>query len=256
MVDDSQTGRHVALITGASYGLGAEIAKTLARDGFDVAVTELNADDLTDTVAAIEATAGARAAAIALDLRSMESIETTITETIDTFGRIDVLVNNAGILLIKPALEVTADEFSQVMAVNVTGSYLMAQHVARHLIEAGRSGCIINIASTFTVIGAANVSAYGISKAAIGGITRHLAVEWAPYGIRVNAVAPGSVKTKLRAEIMAADPARTEANLAKIPMQRLGTPEDMAGAVSYLASPAAAYVNGHVLSVDGGLTIS
>ena len=250
-----KSDRRVALVTGASYGLGAEIAKTLARDGFDVAVTELNADDLTDTVAAIEEE-GARAAAIALDLRSTESIEAAVAEAIGTLGRIAVLVNNAGILLVKPALEVTPDEFSQVMAVNVTGSYLMAQQVARHLVDTGRPGCIINIASTFTVIGAANVSPYGISKAAVGGITRHLAVEWARYGIRVNAVAPGSVKTKLRAEIMAANPARAEANLAKIPMQRFGTPEDMAGAVSFLASPAAAYVNGHILAVDGGLTIS
>ena len=250
-----QSDRRVALVTGASYGLGAEIAKTLARDGIDVAVTELNADDLVDTVASIEGE-GARAAAIALDLRSTESIEAAVAEAIGTLGRIDVLVNNAGILLVKPALEVTPDEFSQVMAVNVTGSYLMAQQVARHLVDTGRPGCIINIASTFTVIGAANVSPYGISKAAVGGITRHLAVEWAQYGIRVNAVAPGSVKTKIRAEIMAADPARAEANMAKIPMRRWGTPEDMAGAVSYLASPAAAYVNGHILSVDGGLTIS
>ena len=252
---EGQTDRPVALVTGASYGLGAEIAKTLARDGFDVAVTELEPDYLGNTVAAIEGE-GARAIAIELDLRSMESIESTVAETIDTLGRIDVLVNNAGRLLVKPALEITPDEWNQVISVNVTGSFFMAQRVAQHLVDTERPGSIINIASTFTVIGAPNVSAYGISKAAVGGITRHLAVEWAPYGIRVNAVAPGSVKTKIRAEIMAANPERAEANLAKIPMQRWGTPEDMAGAVSYLASPAAAYVNGHVLAVDGGLTIS
>ncbi|MDH3739279.1 MAG: glucose 1-dehydrogenase [Alphaproteobacteria bacterium] len=255
MVDDNQSNRRVALVTGASYGLGAEIAKTLARDGFDVAVTELNADDLADTVAAIEAE-GARAAAIALDLRSMASLENAVVETIERLGQVDVLVNNAGRLLVKPALEVEPDEFSDVMAINVNGSYFMAQHVARHLVETERSGCIINLASTFTMMGAANVSPYGISKAAVGGITRHLAVEWAQYGIRVNAVAPGSVETKIRAALLAADPVRRETNMAKVPMKRFGTPEDMAGAVSYLASPAAAYVNGHVLTVDGGLTIS
>ena len=255
MADDSTSSRPVALVTGASYGLGAAIAKTLARDGFDVAVTELDADDLADTVAAIEAEGG-RAAAIALDLRSMENIGTAVAETIEQLGQIDVLVNNAGRLLVKPALEVEPDEFSDVMAVNVTGSYFMAQHVARHLVDTGRPGCIINLASTFTLMGAPNVSPYGISKAAVGGITRHLAVEWAQYGIRVNAVAPGSVETKIRAALLAADPARRAANMAKIPMGRFGTPEDMAGAVSYLASPAAAYVSGHVLSVDGGLTIS
>ena len=255
MVDDSDTDRRVALVTGASYGLGAEIARTLASDGLDVAVTELNADDLADTVASIEAE-GARAAAITLDLRSMESIENAVAETIERLGRVDVLVNNAGHLLVKPALEVEPEEFSQIMAINVTGSYFMAQHVARHLVDSARPGCIINLASTFTMMGAPNVSPYGISKAAVGGITRHLAVEWAQYNIRVNAVAPGSVETKIRAALLAADPVRREANIAKVPMGRFGTPEDMAGAVSYLASPAAAYVNGHVLAVDGGLTIS
>jgi 2-deoxy-D-gluconate 3-dehydrogenase len=250
-----QSDRPVALVTGASYGLGAEIAKTLARDGFNVAATELNTGDLADTVASIEGE-GAQALPIALDVCSMESIDNAVAETVGALGPIDVLVNNAGRLLVKPALEIELDEWNQVMTVNVTGTYFMSQRVARHMVDAGRHGCIINIASTFTVMGAPNVSAYGISKAAVGGITRHLAVEWAPYGIRVNAVAPGSVKTKLRAELMERDPARAEAKLAQIPMKRWGSPEDMASAVSYLASSGAAYVNGHTLAVDGGLTIS
>lgn len=252
---EQTSGRRVALVTGASYGLGAEIAKTLARDGFDVAATELNTDDLADTIAGIEGH-GARATAVALDVRSLDNIDAAVAQTVETLGPIDVLVNNAGRLLVKPALEIELDEWNQVLSVNVTGCYFMSQHVARTMVDGGRHGCIINIASTFTVMGAPNVSAYGISKAAVGGITRHLAVEWAPYGIRVNAVAPGSVKTKLRAEIMERDPDRAAANLAKIPMKRWGAPEDMANAVSYLASPGAGYVNGHVLVVDGGLTIS
>ncbi len=255
MADKSQADRRVALVTGASYGLGAAIAKMLAHDGFDVAVTELNADDLADTVAAIEGE-GAQAVAIALDVRSMESIENAIAATIDGLGQIDVLVNNAGRLLVKPALDIDLEEWNQVMAVNVTGTYFMSQRVAQYMVDADHPGCIINIASTFTVMGAPNVSAYGISKAAVGGITRHLAVEWAQHGIRVNAVAPGSVRTKLRAEILDANPVHAEAKLAEIPMKRWGAPEDMASAVSYLASSGAAYVNGHVLVVDGGLTIS
>ncbi len=250
-----QSDRPVALVTGASYGLGAEIARTLARDGFDVAVTELNKDDLAGTVASVEVE-GARALAVTLDVCSMESIDNAVAETNGAFGQIDVLVNNAGRLLMKPALEIKLNEWKQVMEVNVTGTYFMSQCVARRMVDADRPGCIINIASTFTLMGAPNVSAYGISKAAVGGITRHLAVEWAQYGIRVNAVAPGSVKTKFRAEAMERDPARAEANLAKIPMKRWGASEDMAGAVSYLASSGATYVNGHVLVVDGGLTIS
>ena len=251
----SNDPRPVALVTGASYGLGAAIAETLARDGFDVAVTELDPADLSDTLAAIEA-AGGQSFGVALDLRTDASIAAVAASVLARFGRIDLLVNNAAMLLAKPAIDVAAEEFEAVMRVNVTGTYMMTQHVARHLIETGRPGQIINIASTFTTIGATNVSPYGISKAAIGGMTRHLAAEWAPNGIRVNAVAPGTSMTKLRAEIMENDPARRDAGLAKIPLGRFTEPEDIAGAVSYLASPAAAYVTGHILAVDGGMTVT
>ncbi|MDA0785767.1 MAG: glucose 1-dehydrogenase [Proteobacteria bacterium] len=251
----SNDPRPVALVTGASYGLGAAIAAKLAGDGFDVAVTELDPADLADTLAAIEA-AGGQGQGVALDLRSDDSIATATNAVLEKFGRIDLLVNNAAMLLAKPALDVAADEFEAVMRINVTGTYMMTQAVARHLIEAGRPGQIINIASTFTTVGAVNVSPYGISKAAIGGLVRHLAAEWAPHDIRVNAVAPGTSMTRLRAEIMEKDPARRDAGLAKIPLGRFTEPADIAGAVSYLASPAAAYVTGHVLAVDGGMTVT
>tara|TARA_R110002110_G_scaffold415612_1_gene651515 strand:- start:71689 stop:72447 length:759 start_codon:yes stop_codon:yes gene_type:complete len=251
----SNDPRPVALVTGASYGLGAAIAEKLAGDGFDVAVTELGPADLSDTLAAIEA-AGGQSLGVALDLKSDESIANAASAVLAEFGRIDLLVNNAAMLLAKPALDVAADEFEAVMRINVTGTYMMTQHVARHLIEAGRPGQIINIASTFTTVGAVNVSPYGISKAAIGGLVRHLAAEWAPHNIRVNAVAPGTSMTKLRAEIFDNDQARRDAGLSKIPLGRFTEPEDIAGAVSYLASPAAAYVTGHVLAVDGGMTVT
>lgn len=247
--------RPVALVTGASYGLGAAIAARLAGDGFDVAVTELDPADLADTRAAIEA-AGGGSEGVALDLRSDASIAAAVNAVLDRFGRIDLLVNNAAMLVAKPALDVAAAEFEAVTRINVTGTFLMTQHVGRHLIESGRPGQIINIASTFTTVGAVNVSPYGISKAAIGGLTRHLAAEWAPHDIRVNAVAPGTSMTKLRAEIFDNDDARREAGLSKIPLGRFTDPEDIAGAVSYLASPAAAYVTGHILAVDGGMTVT
>ena len=251
----SNDPRPVALVTGASYGLGAAVAARLAGDGFDVAVTELDPADLSETLAAIEE-AGGQSLGVALDLRSDTSIADAANAVLEKFGRMDLLVNNAAMLLAKPALDVAADEFEAVMRINVTGTYMMTQQVARHLIEAGRPGQIINIASTFTTVGAVNVSPYGISKAAIGGLTRHLAAEWAPHNIRVNAVAPGTSMTKLRAEIFDNDRARRDAGLSKIPLGRFTEPEDIAGAVSYLASPAAAYVTGHVLAVDGGMTVT
>ena len=251
----SNDPRPVALVTGASYGLGAAVAARLAGDGFDVAVTELDPADLSETLAAIEE-AGGQSLGVALDLRSDTSIADAANAVLEKFGRVDLLVNNAAMLLAKPALDVAADEFEAVMRINVTGTYMMTQHVARHLIEEGCAGQIINIASTFTTVGAVNVSPYGISKAAIGGLTRHLAAEWAPHNIRVNAVAPGTSMTKLRAEIFDNDRARRDAGLSKIPLGRFTEPEDIAGAVSYLASPAAAYVTGHVLAVDGGMTVT
>src|SRR3546814_5076470 len=161
----------------------------------DVAVTDLKTETLAETLGAITGH-GRKGAAIALDVRSIESIDAAIAETVATFGRIDVLVNNAGVPLSKPALEVEPGEFDNVQAINVRGCYFMCQRFARHVVETGRRGHIVNLASTFAVIGVPGVSTYGISKAAVAGITRHLAAEWAQHGIRVNAVGPGAVETK------------------------------------------------------------
>ena len=245
----------IALVTGSSSGIGFETSLALARNGFHTFASMRDVGKCEEIKQTIEKE-DLSVEILELDVDKEESVDLAIKTILEKKDRIDVLVNNAGLLIAKPALEVTLDDWDQVMSINVRGCYFMSQYVARHLIEEGRSGSIINIASTFTVIGTPNVSPYGVSKAAVGGITRHLAVEWAKYGIRVNAVAPGTVETKLRAKILAADPERRATNMAKIPMGRFGTPEDMAGAVSYLASPSSSYVNGHVLTVDGGLTIS
>lgn len=255
MTPTTAAARKVALVTGAAYGLGAACAERLAADGYDIAVTELAVDDLAITCQAVAAH-GARAQAIELDVRSIDAIDACIAAALATFGRIDILVNNAGIPLSKPALEVEPDEFDQVQAVNVRGAYFMAQRFARQLVAREARGAIVNVASTFAVIGVPGVSAYGISKSAVAGMTRHLAAEWAQYGIRVNAVAPGAVETRLRAAHFAANPSWREWNLGRIPAGRFGIPEDTAAAVAYLASEASDYVNGHLLVVDGALTIT
>jgi NAD(P)-dependent dehydrogenase (short-subunit alcohol dehydrogenase family) len=178
------------------------------------------------------------------------------TETIiAALGGLDVLVNNGGANLRKAATEVTAQEWDAVMDVNLRGTFFVTQQTGRHLIAAGRGGSIVNIASSYALVGAAERSTYGISKAALVGMTRMLAVEWAPHNIRVNAIAPGRLVTASpsRAE-KGADPAYMEAMLKRIPLHRLASVEEVAAAAAYLASPAAASMTGQVLVLDGGLT--
>ena len=250
----NSAAKRVAFVTGASYGIGAATALALARDGFDVAVSATRIENLADTMTKLEV-ARAPALAVALDLRSQASIEHAIEVVIGGFGRIDVLVNNAGTVLSKPALEITNAEWDSLMSTNLTGTFFMSQQMGRHLIGSGRPGCIISITSTHGVVGTAERSAYGISKAALIHMSRMLAIEWAEHGIRVNTIAPGRLDTPspLRAA-SAADPKYVEAKLDRIPLHRFCTAEEVAAAVSYLASPHAEYITGHTLMLDGGLT--
>lgn len=245
--------RRTALVTGASYGIGAAIAIALARDGYDVAVTELKADALGDTLAQIKSH-GVHGVALALDTRSQDSVEACMHDTLNAFGTLDLLVNNAGVLLRKPVIEMTRDEWNTVIDVNLTGTFFMSQQMGRQLIGTKRKGGIISIASTHGIVGIGGISAYGISKAGISQMTRMLAIEWAEHGIRVNAIAPGTTETPTRKKSLGADPARRQMMIERIPFKRFCTEADVAGLASYLASPAAAYITGQTMLVDGGLT--
>jgi NAD(P)-dependent dehydrogenase (short-subunit alcohol dehydrogenase family) len=246
--------KRTALVTGASYGVGAATALALAREGFDVAVTATKLDNLAATMKALGA-AGARALPLVLDLRAQASIEQATADAITTFGGLDVLVNNAGANVRRLAVDVTAQDWDAVMAVNIRGTFLLTQQVGRHVIAAGSGGCVVNIASTHALAGTAKRSTYGISKAALVGMTRMLAVEWAEYGIRVNAIAPGRLETPSpsRAE-KGADRGYMDAMLERIPLHRLASAEEVAATVAYLVSPAAASMTGQVMVLDGGLT--
>ena len=254
MPEQKSTDRRAAFVTGASYGIGAATALALARDGFDVAVSATRVENLSNVVTKLEAM-GTRVVPVALDLRAQSSIELATAQVIKAVGRVDVLVNNAGVTLRKAALDVTPEEWDAVIRTNLTGTFFMTQQVARHLVGSGRPGCIISIASTHGLVGLATRSAYGISKAAIIHMTRMLAIEWADHGIRVNAIAPGRVETGSPARAASlADPKYREAMLNRVPLHCFCTSEEVAGAASYLASPQAAYITGQTLILDGGLT--
>jgi NAD(P)-dependent dehydrogenase (short-subunit alcohol dehydrogenase family) len=244
--------RRTAFVTGAAQGIGAAIAIALARDRFDVAVSSRETKKLAEVVRQIEKHGG-RAAQVALDLRSQQSIEKAMVEVVRNFGQLEVLVNNAGLALKKPAVEVTAADWNALIETNLTGTFFLTQQIGKHLIATKKHGCIISIASTHAVVGMAQRSVYGISKAAILQMTRALAIEWAEHGIRVNAVAPGRVETPSRAGSFA-DPSYLESALSRIPTGRLGKAEEIAAAVTYLASPLAEYITGQTLFLDGGLT--
>jgi len=239
-------------VTGASQGIGATIAVALARDGFDVAVSSRRPEALADTVAQISA-AGARAVPVELDVLSETGIERAMNAVLSGLGQLDVLVNNAGITNQKPALEITPAEWEAVVATNLTGTFFMSQQMGRHLVATKRPGCIINIASTHGIVAMPLRVAYGSSKGGMLQLTRMLAIEWAEHGIRVNAIAPGRVETASRAALNRA-PGHREMMLSRIPLRRFATSEEIASAVCYLASPAAAYITGQTLVLDGGLT--
>lgn len=244
--------RRVALVTGATEGLGQAIAFDLARHGYDVAVTELSPAPLAATVAGVEAI-GARALAVALDLREEASIAAALAAAEAALGPIDLLVNNAAFTLNRPATDFAWAEWDAVMNVNLKGTYFLTTHYARRCFAAGRSGSVVMMASTHGLTGLAGRSVYGIAKGGIVQMTRMLAIEWAEQGLRVNAVAPSTIITPSRAAMLA-DPARRDGMLARIPQRRFPLPEEVAAAVRYLGGAEAASVTGQILAVDGGLT--
>ena len=242
----------VAAVTGGASGIGRASVELLAAAGAAVAVIDREAA-AADEVLAQVTKAGGQGVALAADVTREAEVEAACGAVVDKFGRIDVLVNSAGIAIRKPAVELSLEDWEKVLAVNMTGSFLFSRAAARHMIAAKHGGAIVEIASIFGFSGGGlypNIS-YQTSKGAVVNMTRALAIEWAPHKIRVNAVAPTWVKTPFITRLME-QPDLIKRIEAMTPLARLAEPEEVASAVLYLASPAAGMVTGHTLFVDGG----
>lgn len=242
-----------ALLTGASRGIGRRLAEGLAAAGADVAVAARTERALADTVAAIEAL-GRRGVPVAMDVRNVAQCRLETKRAAEALGGLDILVNNAGVEEVRPSLDVDEILWDKIVDTNLKGSFFCAQAAARIMKESGR-GAVLNVCSLTAEVGIPTATPYGASKTGLLGMTRALAAEWAPLGIRVNAIAPGYFRTAMT-EAFYADREWREGMLSKIPVGRFGDLDDLVGATIFLCSDASAYITGQCLAVDGGFLAS
>jgi len=249
ILDQFKLDGRIALVTGAATGLGAAIAIGLAEAGADVAChgntrsPEATCKTITDI--------GRAAFAVTGDLSQPQTANELFQKTISRFGRIDILINNAGTIRRAPAVDYSDDDWATVIEVNLSSVFRLSRIVGKQMIENERGGKIVNIASLLSFQGGITVPAYAASKGGVAQLTKALANEWAKHNVNVNAIAPGYMRTTNTAALQA-DETRNRQILERIPAGRWGEPEDVAGAAVFLSSPASDYVNGHLLVVDGG----
>jgi NAD(P)-dependent dehydrogenase (short-subunit alcohol dehydrogenase family) len=239
----------VAFVTGASSGIGQHFASLLARNGASVVLAARRLDALNCLAEDIQS-AGGTALPVALDVRSNSSIAAAVQIAFDQFGRIDILVNNSGIAITKPALEQSAEDWDSVLDTNLRGAFFTATEIARRQRAASQGASIINVASILGSRQAGRLSPYAVSKAGLIQMTKMLALELARYSIRVNAIAPGYIEVERSRDFFQTDAGR--ALISRIPQRRLGTPADLDGVLLLLASDASKYMTGAVIAVDGG----
>jgi NAD(P)-dependent dehydrogenase (short-subunit alcohol dehydrogenase family) len=245
------TGR-VAIVTGAGRGLGRAMAEALVEAGAAVTVAARSKDELNSLVAEVESRGG-RALACPTDITDEDAVEAMVAATVETFGRVDVLVNNSGIIATSPLLEQSAAEWDGIIATNLRGTFLATRAVGRHFVEQG-SGKVVNIASNFALQGVANHAAYGASKAAVIAFTRSMAVEWARHGVQVNAIAPGYFATAMNEELRS-DPDVYAKVVRSIPVRRMGAPAELQPWLVLLSGPASDFMTGEVIVIDGGQSV-
>lgn len=241
----------VAIVTGASSGLGRQFALTLARAGAKVAIAARRQDRLTELTRQIQSFDG-RAMPIPLDVTDAASVAECVRAAETELGPISILVNNAGIAVDTPFLDLKVSDWDRVLDTNLKGAWLMAQETARHMVRLKHGGSIINIASILGLTAVSRVASYCAAKAGLVNLTRAMAGELARHDIRVNALAPGYIETDINRAYLKSDGGR--ALIDRVPMRRVGLPEDLDGALLFLASDASAYVTGSVLVADGGLS--
>ncbi len=240
-----------AIITGGGRGIGRGLAIALARAGANIVILDIIEQNARQTADYLKSSIGVNASFFTADLNKTEKIKDYVEKILDEWGKVDILINNAGIQVRKAALEFTIEEWNRVLNIHITASFAMAQAVVPEMIKRG-GGKIINIASINGAIAVPNTMAYTTAKSGLAGLTRSMAVEWAPFNIRVNAIGPGYCRTDLTEKLLQ-DPEKSEWVLSRIPVKRLGEPENDLGYVAvFLASEASAYINGQVIYVDGG----
>lgn len=249
ILDKFKLDGKVALVTGASSGIGQAIAIALAEAGANAACHSRTVGQADDTIRRIEAL-GQRALSVVGDIAEKQIPARIASEAIEHFGRIDILINNAGTIRRSPAVDYSEDDWSAVIEVNLSSVFRLSQAVGRRMVEQG-SGKIVNVASLLSFQGGITVTAYTASKSGVAGLTRALANEWAKHGVNVNAIAPGYIATANTAALRA-DETRNRQILERIPASRWGELVDLAGAAVFLSSPASDYMHGHILVVDGG----
>ena len=238
----------VAIVTGCGTGLGRGMAVGLAEAGADIAgIYNRTEPDCAATITGM----GRKFHGIKTDLSNLDAIEPVVAETVAALGRVDILVNNAGIIRRQPALDFSRENWDEVMNLNLRSLFFLAQAAARRFVAQKSGGKIINIASMLSFQGGILVPSYTASKSGVMGLTRELACEWAAHNINVNAIAPGYMATE-NTRALQEDPVRSVDIMKRIPAGHWGKPEDLAGAVVFLASDAASYIHGYTLAVDGG----